>query len=55
MSCHCCGLVSGDMVDSDAESDDEGGPGPWQDSLVPLLGDLQASASMLYDDEVSYY
>lgn len=51
--CVCC---SGDMVDSDAESDDDDEVDEgWQDHLTPLLaglGDLQTSASMLYDDEV---
>jgi hypothetical protein len=47
------------MVDSDADDDDEPGAegsGLFDEGLVPLLmglpGDLQTSASMLYDDEV---
>jgi hypothetical protein len=54
--------VAGDMVDSDADDDDDVGVGAegsslYEEGLVPLLmglpGDLQTSASMLYDDEVS--
>jgi hypothetical protein len=58
--------LSGDMVDSDADDDDDagglggsGGSGFYEEGLVPLLmglpGDLQTSASMLYDDEVRLY
>jgi hypothetical protein len=47
-------------VDSDADDDDDApgvdGSGLFDEGLVPLLmglpGDLQTSASMLYDDEV---
>jgi hypothetical protein len=49
------------MVDSDADNDDApgaDGPGLFDEGLVPLLtglpGDLQTSASMLYDDDVSH-
>ncbi|WIA20835.1 hypothetical protein OEZ85_005187 [Tetradesmus obliquus] len=55
------GASTGDLVDSDADDDDEGPHGSaadgYDEGLVPLLvglpGDLQTSASMLYDDEMS--
>jgi hypothetical protein len=52
-------FAAGDMVDSDADDDDAPGAdglGLFDEGLVPLLmglpGDLQTSASMLYDDDV---
>ncbi|KAF6256488.1 Pyruvate/Phosphoenolpyruvate kinase-like domain-containing protein [Scenedesmus sp. NREL 46B-D3] len=53
------GTSTGDMVDSDADDDDgdAAAAGLFDEGLVPLLmglpGDLQTSASMLYDDELA--